>query len=75
MERTKVLLVRLERSAVVIGKCLRQNYAPIFCSPASVFPRLAAQLEVDGAANAVVNDALSIDPGVDDEAGAGLKVV
>lgn len=75
MERTEVLLVKMARNAVVIGKSLRQNYAPVFCSPASVFPRLAAQLEVDGAANTVVNDALGIDPGVDDEAGAGLKVV
>jgi hypothetical protein len=54
---------------------IRKDYAAILGSPAGVFPRLSAQLEVDGAANAVVNDALGIDPCVDDQAGAGLEVV
>lgn len=40
-----------------------------------MLPGLASQLEVYGAANAVVDDGLCIDPGVDDQAGAGLEVV
>lgn len=40
-----------------------------------MFPRLSSQLEVYGAADAVVCDGLCIDPGVDDQAGTGLEVV
>lgn len=54
---------------------VRQDNAAVLGSAASVLPGLAAQLEVDGATHAVVDDALGVDPGVDDEAGAGLEVV
>jgi len=57
------------------GRYIRKDYAAILCSSAGVFPRLSPQLEVYCAANAIVNDALRIDPRVHDEAGAGLEVI
>jgi hypothetical protein len=51
---------------------IRQDYAAILSSPASVLPGLSPQLEVDCATDAIVNDALCIDPCVDDQTGAGL---
>jgi hypothetical protein len=40
-----------------------------------MLPSLSPQLEVDCATNAIVNDALCIDPSVDNQTGAGLEIV
>jgi hypothetical protein len=54
---------------------LRQYDAAILSSPTGVLPCLSSQLEVYCATNAVVDDGLGVDPGVDDQAGAGLEAV
>ena len=54
---------------------LRQHNAAILGPAAGMLPGLTSQLEVDGAAYAIVGDGLCIHPCIDDEAGAGLEIV
>ena len=54
---------------------IRKDYAAILSSPAGMLPGLSAQLKVDCATDAVINDALRIDPCVDNQAGAGFEIV